>query len=188
MPRRQLHPFAPHFSDSRDVRCRLWQPGRGQPAGGQREDPGGCAPRGARRPAHPPVQVPAAAGSRQPPAGCLLRTRAWQPEARLHALVYMRPALLRPAAALLRPAGALQQPHGCQDTCRLATHSRWQAAPCVTRRVGHRGWGNLGDGLDIPANVLQLDAVPHDWLLPAVQRGRPPRRGGDHRGRCARTV
>ena len=29
-----------------------------------------------------------------------------------------------------------------------------------------RGWGNLGDGLDIPDNVLQLDAVPHDWLLP----------------------
>ena len=29
-----------------------------------------------------------------------------------------------------------------------------------------RGWGELGEGADIPPTVLLLDAVPHDWLLP----------------------
>jgi len=29
-----------------------------------------------------------------------------------------------------------------------------------------RGWGNLGEGFDIPDTVMLLDNVPHDWLLP----------------------
>ncbi|KAK9794957.1 hypothetical protein WJX73_003179 [Symbiochloris irregularis] len=29
-----------------------------------------------------------------------------------------------------------------------------------------KGWGKLGEGFDVPDNVLLLDAVPHDWLLP----------------------
>lgn len=29
-----------------------------------------------------------------------------------------------------------------------------------------RGWGNLGEGFDLPDTVLPLDNVPHDWLMP----------------------
>ena len=29
-----------------------------------------------------------------------------------------------------------------------------------------RGWGNLGEGFDVPDSVMLLDNVPHDWLLP----------------------
>lgn len=33
-------------------------------------------------------------------------------------------------------------------------------------RGGHRGWGNLGEGAELPESVYLLDAVPHDWLFP----------------------
>jgi sterol 3beta-glucosyltransferase len=35
------------------------------------------------------------------------------------------------------------------------------------RAVLARGWGGLG-GVDLPANVFLLEAVPHDWLFPQM--------------------
>ena len=36
------------------------------------------------------------------------------------------------------------------------------------RAVVGRGWGGMGDGLDIPETVHLIDNVPHDWLFPQI--------------------
>lgn len=36
------------------------------------------------------------------------------------------------------------------------------------RAVVSRGWGGMGDGMDIPDGVFMIDNVPHDWLFPQV--------------------
>ena len=36
------------------------------------------------------------------------------------------------------------------------------------RAVVSRGWGGMGDGLDVPDSVYLIDNVPHDWLFPQM--------------------
>lgn len=36
------------------------------------------------------------------------------------------------------------------------------------RAVVSRGWGGMGDGMDIPDGVFMVDNVPHDWLFPQL--------------------
>lgn len=36
------------------------------------------------------------------------------------------------------------------------------------RAVVSRGWGGMGDGMDVPETVFMIDNVPHDWLFPQV--------------------
>lgn len=38
--------------------------------------------------------------------------------------------------------------------------------PHLSSEGACRGWGNLGEGADIPPNVHLLGNTPHDWLLP----------------------
>lgn len=36
------------------------------------------------------------------------------------------------------------------------------------RAVVSRGWGGMGDGMDIPDSIHMVDNVPHDWLFPQL--------------------
>jgi UDP:flavonoid glycosyltransferase YjiC (YdhE family) len=36
------------------------------------------------------------------------------------------------------------------------------------RAVVSKGWGGMGDGMDIPDSIHMIDNVPHDWLFPRV--------------------
>lgn len=36
------------------------------------------------------------------------------------------------------------------------------------RAIVSRGWGGMGDGMDVPDEVYLIDNVPHDWLFPQV--------------------
>jgi UDP:flavonoid glycosyltransferase YjiC (YdhE family) len=36
------------------------------------------------------------------------------------------------------------------------------------RALISKGWGGMGDGMDIPDSVCMLDNTPHDWLFPRV--------------------
>jgi UDP:flavonoid glycosyltransferase YjiC (YdhE family) len=36
------------------------------------------------------------------------------------------------------------------------------------RAVVSKGWGGMGDGMDIPDSIYMIDNVPHDWLFPRV--------------------
>ena len=36
------------------------------------------------------------------------------------------------------------------------------------RALVSRGWGGIGDGMDIPDSIYMLDNIPHDWLFPRV--------------------
>ena len=36
------------------------------------------------------------------------------------------------------------------------------------KAVVSRGWGGMGDGLDVPDSVYLVDNVPHDWLFPQM--------------------
>lgn len=36
------------------------------------------------------------------------------------------------------------------------------------RALVSKGWGGMGDGMDIPDSVCMLDNTPHDWLFPRV--------------------
>ena len=36
------------------------------------------------------------------------------------------------------------------------------------RAVVSRGWGGMGDGMDVPESVYMIDNVPHDWLFPQL--------------------
>jgi UDP:flavonoid glycosyltransferase YjiC (YdhE family) len=33
------------------------------------------------------------------------------------------------------------------------------------RALVSKGWGGMGDGMDIPDGVCMLDNTPHDWLF-----------------------
>ncbi|KAA6419998.1 MAG: UDP-Glycosyltransferase superfamily isoform 1 [Trebouxia sp. A1-2] len=53
------------------------------------------------------------------------------------------------------------------DDAKKLTRIILEAAKEADQRVLlSRGWGNLGEGFDIPDTVMLLDNVPHDWLLP----------------------
>ena len=36
------------------------------------------------------------------------------------------------------------------------------------RALVSKGWGGMGDGMDIPESICMLDNIPHDWLFPQV--------------------
>jgi len=36
------------------------------------------------------------------------------------------------------------------------------------RALVSKGWGGMGDGMDIPDSICMLDNTPHDWLFPRV--------------------
>ena len=36
------------------------------------------------------------------------------------------------------------------------------------KAVVSKGWGGMGDGMDIPDSIHMVDNVPHDWLFPRV--------------------
>jgi UDP:flavonoid glycosyltransferase YjiC (YdhE family) len=36
------------------------------------------------------------------------------------------------------------------------------------RALVSKGWGGMGDGMDISDSVCMLDNTPHDWLFPRV--------------------
>ena len=36
------------------------------------------------------------------------------------------------------------------------------------RALVSKGWGGMGDGMDIPDSIYMIDNVPHDWLFPQV--------------------
>ncbi|KAL0052666.1 hypothetical protein WJX82_005636 [Trebouxia sp. C0006] len=53
------------------------------------------------------------------------------------------------------------------DDAKKLTRIILEAAKETNQRVLlSRGWGNLGQGFDIPETVMLLENVPHDWLLP----------------------
>ncbi|KAL3162062.1 hypothetical protein ABBQ38_009126 [Trebouxia sp. C0009 RCD-2024] len=53
------------------------------------------------------------------------------------------------------------------DDAKKLTRIILEAAKETDQRVLlSRGWGNLGEGFDVPDTVMLLDNVPHDWLLP----------------------
>lgn len=49
--------------------------------------------------------------------------------------------------------------------CKLIFEATVQAN---VRAVVSRGWGGMGDGMDVPDGVFMIDNVPHDWLFPQV--------------------
>lgn len=49
--------------------------------------------------------------------------------------------------------------------CQLIFDATVQAG---VRAVVSRGWGGMGDGMDVPDGVLMVDNVPHDWLFPKL--------------------
>jgi len=49
--------------------------------------------------------------------------------------------------------------------CQLIFDATVQAG---VRSVVSRGWGGMGDGMDIPDGVFMIDNVPHDWLFPQL--------------------
>lgn len=49
--------------------------------------------------------------------------------------------------------------------CELIFQATEQAG---VRAVVSRGWGGMGDGMDIPDGVFMIDNVPHDWLFPQL--------------------
>lgn len=49
--------------------------------------------------------------------------------------------------------------------CELIFEATVQAG---VRAVVSRGWGGMGDGMDIPDGVFMIDNVPHDWLFPQL--------------------
>ena len=49
--------------------------------------------------------------------------------------------------------------------CKLILEATVQAG---VKAVVSRGWGGMGDGLDIPDGVFMVDNVPHDWLFPQL--------------------
>jgi sterol 3beta-glucosyltransferase len=34
------------------------------------------------------------------------------------------------------------------------------------RAILVKGWGGLGKGIEVPENVFQINAIPHEWLFP----------------------
>ncbi|KAK5948778.1 hypothetical protein OHC33_010201 [Knufia fluminis] len=49
--------------------------------------------------------------------------------------------------------------------CQLIFDATVQAG---VRAVVSKGWGNMGEGMDIPSDVCMVDNVPHDWLFPKL--------------------
>jgi len=49
--------------------------------------------------------------------------------------------------------------------CELIFEATVQAE---VRAVVSKGWGGMGDGLEIPDGVFMVDNVPHDWLFPQL--------------------
>ncbi|KAJ9657427.1 hypothetical protein H2198_004302 [Neophaeococcomyces mojaviensis] len=49
--------------------------------------------------------------------------------------------------------------------CELIFEATVQAG---VRAIVSRGWGGMGDGMDIPDGVFMIDNVPHDWLFPQL--------------------
>lgn len=49
--------------------------------------------------------------------------------------------------------------------CQLIFDATVQAG---IRAVVSKGWGGMGDGMDIPDGVFMVDKVPHDWLFPQL--------------------
>lgn len=56
----------------------------------------------------------------------------------------------------------IKDPHAF---CELIFKATVQAG---VRAVVSRGWGGMGDGMDIPDSVFMVDNVPHDWLFPQL--------------------
>lgn len=56
----------------------------------------------------------------------------------------------------------IKDPHAF---CKLIFEATVQAG---VRAVVSRGWGGMGDGMDIPDGVFMVDNVPHDWLFPQL--------------------
>lgn len=52
-----------------------------------------------------------------------------------------------------------------QAFCKLIFEATVQAG---VKAVVSRGWGGMGDGMDIPDGVFMVDNVPHDWLFPQL--------------------
>lgn len=57
---------------------------------------------------------------------------------------------------------------GIKDTKAFCTLLFEAVKKAGVRAVISRGWGGMGDGMDIPDEVLMIDNVPHDWLFPQL--------------------
>lgn len=69
----------------------------------------------------------------------------------------------------LTPAGIAHQApciEAVLGSCSWHLSRQAEHAPANHGLVCHRGWGKLGEGFEVPDNVLLLDSCPHDWLLP----------------------
>lgn len=57
---------------------------------------------------------------------------------------------------------------GIKDTEAFCTLLFEAVKSSGVRAVISRGWGGMGDGMDIPEQVFMIDNVPHDWLFPQL--------------------